>query len=172
MLRDGALDCAVLAVPTNTAGLQEIPLYEEEFQMVVPVGHKFDGRDDLTLEDLKKVNLLLLDDGHCLRDQIVDLCRQVEYNPMSANHTETRASSLTTVMQLIASGMGVTLIPESAVKIECAQPNVAIAGFSDDIIASRKVGIVFRGSSSRSDDFAALGELVAEAFHTVVDPED
>ena len=172
MLRDGALDCAVLAVPTNTAGLQEIPLYEEEFQMVVPVGHKFDGRDDLTLEDLKKVNLLLLDDGHCLRDQIVDLCRQVEYNPMSANHTETRASSLTTVMQLIASGMGVTLIPESAVKIECAQPNVAIAGFSDDIIAFCKVRIVFRGSSSRSDDFAALGELVAEAFHTVVDPED
>ncbi len=171
MLRDGALDCAILAVPTNTAGLQEIPLYEEEFRMVVPQGHKFSGRKDLALEDLKKVNLLLLDDGHCLRDQIVDLCRQVEFNPMAANHTETRASSLTTVMQLISSNMGATLIPESAVEIECTQPKVSIAGFDEGITASRKVGIVFRGSSTRSDDFATLGELVAQAFNKVTKKE-
>ena len=86
MLRDGGIDCAILAVPTNTAGLQEIPLYEERFRMVVPAHHPFAGRKDLKLKDLKEVSLLLLDDGHCLRDQIVDLCRKAESNPMPPNH--------------------------------------------------------------------------------------
>ncbi|MDO5099139.1 MAG: hydrogen peroxide-inducible genes activator [Corynebacterium sp.] len=168
MLRDGAIDCALVAVPTSTAGLNEISLYEEKFRMVVPSGHKYAGRDDLVLDDIKDISLLLLDDGHCLRDQVVDLCRQAEYNPMTASHTETRASSLTTVMQLIASNLGCTFIPESAVPIECSRPGVATAKFAPSVSAARRVGIVYRGSSTRSDDFNLLGELISDAFRKVV----
>ncbi|AKK06118.1 transcriptional regulator [Corynebacterium mustelae] len=168
MLRDGAIDCALVAVPTSTAGLNEISLYEEKFRMVVPSNHKYAGREDLVLDDIKDISLLLLDDGHCLRDQVVDLCRQAEYNPMTASHTETRASSLTTVMQLIASNLGCTVIPESAVPIECSRPGVATAKFAPSVSAARRVGIVHRGSSTRSDDFTLLGELITDAFRHVI----
>lgn len=168
MLRDGGIDCAILAVPTNTAGLQEIPLYEERFRMVVPAHHPFAGRKDLKLKDLKEVSLLLLDDGHCLRDQIVDLCRKAEFNPMPPNHAETRAASLTTVLQLVSADMGATLIPESAVQTECVRPAVETARFHDAASAYRKVGIVFRGSSTRYDDFSLLGDLVTRSFNQVI----
>lgn len=168
MLRDGGIDCAILAVPTNTAGLQEIPLYEERFRMVVPAHHPFAGRKDLKLKDLKEVSLLLLDDGHCLRDQIVDLCRKAEFNPMPPNHAETRAASLTTVLQLVSADMGATLIPESAVQTECVRPTVETARFHDAASAYRKVGIVFRGSSTRYDDFSLLGDLVTRSFNQVI----
>ena len=80
-LRDGHIDLAVLAVPTDQPGLIEIPLYTEDFVVVVPHDHKLAGRDDLTIDALRGLNLLLLDDGHCLRDQVVDLCRSADFTP-------------------------------------------------------------------------------------------
>ena len=136
--------------------------------MVVPAHHPFAGRKDLKLKDLKEVSLLLLDDGHCLRDQIVDLCRKAEFNPMPPNHAETRAASLTTVLQLVSADMGATLIPESAVQTECVRPAVETARFHYAASAYRKVGIVFRGSSTRYDDFSLLGDLVTRSFNQVI----
>ena len=89
-LRDGHIDLAVLAVPTDHPGLIEIPLYTEDFVVVVPHDHKLAGRDDLTIDALRGLNLLLLDDGHCLRDQVVDLCRSADFTPDNRNTAVTR----------------------------------------------------------------------------------
>ncbi|MDF5821340.1 hydrogen peroxide-inducible genes activator [Corynebacterium felinum] len=166
-LRDGAIDCALVALPTSTPGLKEIELFEENFIMVVPNDHELAGRDDLSLDNIKDVSLLLLDDGHCLRDQVVDLCRHAEFNPMLNTQTETRASSLTTVLQLITAGMGATLIPESAKDIECTRLRLTTAHFAEDVSASRTVGLTFRASSTRVDDFELLGNVVTRAFEKV-----
>ncbi|MCS4489180.1 hydrogen peroxide-inducible genes activator [Corynebacterium sp. ES2794-CONJ1] len=166
-LRDGTIDCALLALPTNTAGLHEISLYTESFLMVVPADHSLAGRDDLVLENLKDVSLLLLDDGHCLRDQVVDLCRQADHNFLPTTYKETRVASLTTVLQLITAGMGATLIPESAEAIECSRTHVATASFAEGVTASREVGLAFRNSSIRTTDFELLGQLITRAFDDI-----
>lgn len=167
-LKDGHIDCAVLALPTEQHGLTEVPLYEEDFIMVVPANHPFAGRDDLQLKHLKDVDLLLLEDGHCLHDQVVNLCRQVEVNPETSPLAETRAASLTTVLQLVGAGIGATLVPESAVPIECQRPTIRTAHFGPNVTASRNVGLVFRSSSTRIEEFQQLGKLVADAYRAVI----
>ena len=168
-LRSGQLDAALIAFPTGTTGLIEIPLYTEDFAIAVAHGHPLAGRDDVTLPELDQLNMLLMDDGHCLRDQIMDLCRTANLNVAGMADTVTRASSLTTVIQLVAAGYGGTLLPVSAVDVECARPGVTVAHFDDSVIASRNVGLVHRTSSTRDDEFAALGEIIVEAFNATVD---
>lgn len=168
-LRNGHLDSALIAFPTGTTGLNEIPLYTEDFAIAVADNHIMAGRDDVTLSELDKLDMLLMDDGHCLRDQIMDLCRNANLDVAGMTESVTRASSLTTIIQLVAAGYGGTLLPVSAVPVECSRPNVSVARFADSVTASRNVGLVHRSSSTRSDEFAALGELITDAFHATVD---
>lgn len=167
-LRDGQLDMAILALPTDTPGLTEEPLYRERFDVVVPDDHPFAGRTDLALGDLEDLDLLLLDDGHCLRDQIIDLCRRAQVSPTNATNSVTRASSLTTVMQLIIGKLGATLIPESAIETEANRPGLSVATFSPDVSADRQIGIVYRNSTARADDFRASGNLVTDAYESAL----
>lgn len=168
LLRDGHIDCAILALPTEQIGFTEMPLYVEDFRMVTTEDNPLAHRNDLTLSHLKELDLLLLDDGHCLRDQIVDLCRHVDVNPTHSKAAETRAASLTTVMQLVSAGMGATLVPESSVSIECSRPGLATATFAPGVSASRQVGMVYRTSSSRTEEFQKLGSIVGQAFQDVI----
>ncbi|WP_280413683.1 hydrogen peroxide-inducible genes activator [Nocardia carnea] len=112
-LRAGSLDVAVLALPADVPGVVEIPLYTEDFVVVVPAGHELAGRTDLAPAALDALPILLLDEGHCLRAQTLELCRSAEIRPGAAG--DTRAASLSTVVQCVAGGLGVTLIPEMAV---------------------------------------------------------
>ncbi|MDO5669488.1 MAG: hydrogen peroxide-inducible genes activator [Corynebacterium sp.] len=169
MLRDGQIDLAVMALPSESTGVAERPLYTEDFAVVVPADHPLAGREDLGLSDLDALDLLLLDDGHCLHDQIVDLCRQADLNPTEATNSVTRASSLTTIMQLVAAGLGATLVPVSALRTECHRPGLAIATFAADVTAQREIGLVARNSSSRSEDFEILGELLTAAFQAALE---
>lgn len=155
-LRSGALDVAVLALPAGTPGLVEIPVYSEGFVMVVPGDHVMAGRQDLAVADLESLPLLLLDDGHCLRDQTLDLCRSGDVHPLAG---DTRATSLATVVQCVAGGLGVTLVPESAVPVELRRGNLATAHFSSPI-PGRTIGVVFRSSSGRAEGFRHFAELV------------
>ncbi|BDV26135.1 LysR family transcriptional regulator [Corynebacterium ulcerans] len=167
-LRDGQLDCAVLALPTEQPGIIEMPLYTENFRMVVHKDHPFAGRDNLTLSSLRELDLILLDDGHCLHDQIVDLCKQVDINPARSKNAEMRAASLTTVMQLVGAGLGSTLVPESSIPIECTRPNIATASFAREVTAARQVGLVFRASSTRTEEYQKLGSIVGQAYHNAL----
>ena len=163
-LRDGHIDVAVLATPTGATGVTEIPLYDEAFAVVTNPDNPLAGRGDLTLEALRDLELLLLDDGHCLRDQIVELCQLAEVDRSPGTQSATRAASLTTVVQLVVAGLGSTLVPLSAVATECARPGIAVSAFADGVEAKRTVGLVMRSSSRRQQEFARLGELVTRAF--------
>ncbi|OFN77656.1 hydrogen peroxide-inducible genes activator [Corynebacterium sp. HMSC074E01] len=164
-LREGNLDLAIVALPTEAPGMVEIPLYSEAFTAVTPAEHPLAGRKDLTLEDLGHLDLLLLDDGHCLRDQVLDLCRRAKVNPSEATNAVTRASSLTTILQLVMGNLGATLVPESALATECQNPRLSVAHFAPSVTAERHVGLVFRSSAARADEFSAFGTLVTAAFH-------
>ncbi|GAA1168032.1 putative hydrogen peroxide-inducible genes activator [Corynebacterium glaucum] len=171
-LREGQIDVAVLALPTEAPGLQEVELYTEPFVAVTSEGHPLAGHCDLALSDLERLELLLLDDGHCLRDQIVDLCKLANVQQSPASQSVTRAASLTTIVQLVVAGLGSTLVPLSAVETECSRPGLSVAAFDGDSGAERSVGLAYRASAAREDDFAALGELVKQAYESSIERVD
>ncbi|MFC6012627.1 hydrogen peroxide-inducible genes activator [Nocardia lasii] len=156
-LRTGVLDVAVLALPTETSGLVEIPLYSEEFVLVTPRGHALAGRTDLGAPELAELPLLLLDEGHCLRDQTLELCRAADAHPGAVG--DTRAASLTTVVQCVAGGLGVTLIPEMAVPAETARGTLDTARFATPA-PGRTIGLAYRSSSARADDYEYLAAVI------------
>jgi LysR family hydrogen peroxide-inducible transcriptional activator len=156
-LRGGVLDVALLALPTQATGLIEIPLYSEEFVVVTPPGHELAGRADLSLADLEAQPLLLLDEGHCLRDQTLDLCRAQEVRPGPVG--DTRAASLSTVVQCVAGGLGVTLIPQMAVEAETSRGTLDIARFAAPA-PGRTLGLAFRGSTARTEDYEHLADVI------------
>lgn len=164
LLRDGAIDVAVMALPSESPGMREIPLYDEDFVVVIDDEHPLAGRQDLQLSALDQLELLLLDDGHCLHDQIVDLCRKADINPISSTTAMTRASSLTTVMQLVVAGLGSTLVPVSAVPWECTRPGLSTANFGPEVTANRRIGLVYRSSSSRAEEFGQFATILQRAF--------
>lgn len=168
LLRDGAIDVAMMALPSEAPGMKEIPLYDEDFIVVTASDHPFAGRQDLELSALEDLDLLLLDDGHCLHDQIVDLCRRGDINPISSTTAVTRASSLTTVMQLVVAGLGSTLVPISAIPWECTRPGLATANFNSDVTANRRIGLVYRSSSSHAEEFEQFALILQRAFQEAV----
>ncbi len=158
-LRSGVLDVALLALPADAAGLVEIPLYTEEFVLVLPRGHALAGRKNLKPADLDALPLLLLDEGHCLRDQTLDLCRASEAQPGAVG--DTRATSLATVVQCVAGDLGVSLIPAMAVEAETARGTLEIARFAAPA-PGRTLGLAFRSSTARGDDYDLLAEIIRE----------
>lgn len=166
-LRQGKIDVAVVGLPTDTSGLQTVDLYTEEFVLVVDEKSPFAGRTDVTVEELAHTELLLLDDGHCLRDQIREMCRSVEM-AKDPRRSETRAASLSTVMQLVSAGFGATLVPLSAVATECNRPGIALATFAGGAKrAGRTVGLAYRSSTTRHEEYAALGEILVQSYNEV-----
>ncbi|NLU81407.1 LysR substrate-binding domain-containing protein [Rhodococcus sp. HNM0569] len=161
-LRTGSLDVAVLALPSDAAGTREIPLYTEEFVIAAPPGHEIAGRVDVDVAALDGMPLLLLDDGHCLRDQTLDLCRSVDARPLPG---DTRATSLSTVVQCVAGGLGVTLVPETALPVETARANLETSRFADPA-PGRTIGLVFRSTSAHVERYEALASLLADAAPT------
>lgn len=156
-LRTGVLDAALLALPTEMPGLVEIPLYSEEFVLVTPRGHELAGRDDLAASVLDAQPLLLLDEGHCLRDQTLEACRSADVHPAAVG--DTRAASLSTVVQCVAGGLGVTLIPQMAVATETARGTLDVAHFAAPA-PGRTIGLAFRASSARAEDYEYLAAIV------------
>ncbi|UGT56691.1 hydrogen peroxide-inducible genes activator [Nocardia asteroides] len=156
-LRTGVLDVALLALPTEAPGLVEIPLYSEEFVLVTPRGHELAGRTDLSVPALADLPLLLLDEGHCLRDQTLEVCRTAEVHPGAVG--DTRAASLTTVVQCVAGGLGVTLVPEMAVAAETARGTLDTARFADPA-PGRTIGLAYRASSARAEDYEYLAAVI------------
>lgn len=163
-LKEGRIDVALMALPSEATGMVDDPLYTERFVVVTPEFHPLAGQRGLGLDILNRLQLLLLDEGHCLHDQIIDLCRKAEMNPSEAASAVARASSLTTIVQLVIANLGSTLLPISAVEAECSRPGVALAEFSPAITAERQVGLVYRSSSSRKEDFNQLGALISTAY--------
>lgn len=156
VLREGGLDAALIALPAEGAGVAAIPIYDEDFVLALPPGHPLAGKRRVPATALADLPLLLLDEGHCLRDQALDICHTAGVRAELAN---TRAASLATAVQCVTGGLGVTLIPQSAVPVEASRSRLGLAQFAAPR-PGRRIGLVYRSSSGRDESYRQLAGLI------------
>ncbi|MFD8804937.1 LysR substrate-binding domain-containing protein [Streptomyces sp. NPDC059597] len=171
-LHSGRLDLLLLAVPLAVPGVAELPLFDEDFVLVTPLDHPLGGDDGIPREALKELNLLLLDEGHCLRDQALEICREAgrEFRgagrggrPATAPVTTT-AAGLSTLVQLVAGGLGCTLLPRTAMDLETARGDrLRTARFADPA-PSRRVGLAMRAGAARGSEYQQLAAALRESL--------
>ncbi|MFI7322640.1 LysR substrate-binding domain-containing protein [Streptomyces venezuelae] len=159
-LTAGRLDLLLLAVPLGMQGVTELPLFDEDFVLVTPLDHWLGGREGIPREALKELNLLLLDEGHCLRDQALDICR--EAGRADAPVTTT-AAGLSTLVQLVAGGLGVTLLPRTAVRVETTRSNQLLTGYFADPAPTRRIALAMRTGAARGAEYEELASALKEA---------
>ena len=160
MLRTGELDCAIMAEPFPDTGLAVAPLYDEPFMVALPSSHPLAKRKSVSAEELKEEKLLLLGTGHCFRDHVLEVCP--EYARFSSDAEGMRktfeGSSLETIKYMVASGMGLTVVPQLSVPAE-PQPHVAYIPFTKPV-PTRRVVLAWRRSFTRYEAIAALRNAI------------
>ncbi|HQX92019.1 MAG TPA: DNA-binding transcriptional regulator OxyR [Thermomonas sp.] len=157
-LRDGKLDAALLALPLHDEQLHAQFLFEEPFLFAAPSTHPLAKQSSMAMDALGHETLLLLEDGHCLRDQALDVCRLSGAQEKSGF----RATSLETLRQMVAAGVGVTLLPALSVHAPiAASPNVQLIPFRAPV-PSRKIALVWRKSSALDDFLQTLGNAIGK----------
>jgi LysR family hydrogen peroxide-inducible transcriptional activator len=158
-LREGRLDAGILALPLHDEQLHQEFLFEEPFVLAVPEHHALAERHALKLGDLADQRLLLLEDGHCLRDQALEVCQLAGARERSGF----RATSLETLRQMVAANVGITLLPVLAVQPPVApSPAVSLVEFSGHDTPSRRIAMVWRKSSAMAPLLANLAALLRE----------
>ena len=156
-LRDGEIDLGLMALPIVPDGLESRPLYEEAFTVALPNNHPLAAKSTVKIQDLKGQTLLLLEDGHCLRDQALEVCSRIDIREVD----DFRATSLETLRQMVVAGLGITLLPETAVESPFgSQRGLTIRQFAKPP-PTRTVGAVWRKSSTRALAIAAVCDVVA-----------
>lgn len=158
-LRSGQIDFALLALPFETEELHVELLMDDPYQFVCHPEHPLVNRKRIHSDDLVDASLMLLEEGHCLRDHVLDVC-QLE---KSAIRSEFEATSLHTLVQMVAAGLGVTLLPEIAI-----QANIT-AGVNVRLLPiipkqSRKIGLVWRSTSPHVDRFSSMAAFLRKAL--------
>lgn len=168
MLRTGELDAAILAEPFPDQGLAVTPLYDEPFLVAVPRTHAMATCKELSAEAIKDETMLLLGTGHCFRDHVLEVCPEfARFSPSSEGIRKSfEGSSLETIKQMVASGMGITVVPKLSVPRQdvphAADPStdhVCYVPFSDPP-PTRRVVLVWRKSFTRHEAIAALRQAV------------
>jgi LysR family transcriptional regulator, hydrogen peroxide-inducible genes activator len=155
-LRDGEIDVGIMALPAIADGVESRALYEENFTVALPNDHALAAKPAIKVQDLKGQTLLLLEDGHCLRDQALEVCSRVDVKEAE----DYRATSLETLRQMVVAGLGITLLPELAVESPFgSQRGLTIRQFARPI-PSRTVGAVWRKTSTRAAAIGALCEVI------------
>ncbi|MDG5803461.1 LysR substrate-binding domain-containing protein [Streptomyces ossamyceticus] len=160
-LTTGRLDLLLLAVPLGVPGVTELPLFDEDFVLVTPLGHELGGRQGIPREVLRALNLLLLDEGHCLRDQALDICREAGRDDVPVTTT---AAGLSTLVQLVAGGLGVTLLPRTAVTVETSRNPQLLTGRFAHPAPSRRVALAMRTGAARGAEYEELAAALREAL--------
>jgi len=157
-LHAAELDVGILALPVELEGLESRELYREDFLLAVPERHPLAGRERVRVSDLEDETLLLLEEGHCLRDQALEVCSRVGVR----DSQDFRATSLETLRQMVAAGAGVTLLPELASRgAYRSGRGVALRPFVRPAPA-RHIGAVWRKTTPRRAAIDALCELIAQ----------
>jgi LysR family hydrogen peroxide-inducible transcriptional activator len=152
-LADGRLDAAIVALPVSEPSLTEVALFSEDFVLVRP--SEDEGKPTPDIETLRRMRLLLLEEGHCFRDQALSFCNMHSPSPRESLD----ASSLSTLVQMVGAGIGVTLIPDMAVAVETRSAAVSVARFKRDR-PSRTIGMVWRKTSPLAQQLLAISEIV------------
>ncbi|MGA0734074.1 MAG: LysR substrate-binding domain-containing protein [Steroidobacteraceae bacterium] len=157
-LRAGELDLGILALPIDIDGLATRTLYDEPFVVAAPAHHPLAERKQIRVEDLSGVTLLLLEDGHCLRDQALDVCNRID----AEEKQDFRATSIETLRQMVAAGAGVTLLPELATRGSHAAPRGLVLRPFAKPQPSRRIGAIWRKSSARQAAIQMVSDVIAE----------
>lgn len=155
----GKLDIALLALEADLGGLESVALFSDPFVLAMPAGHSLAKKRLIGQQDLAGEEVLLLEEGHCLRDQAWTLCD-------GAGATEAgdfRATSLGTLVQMVAGGIGLTLLPAMAVAVEARATNDLVARSFRKPAPGRTIGLAWRPTSARRTEFEMLGETLRDA---------
>ena len=157
-LHAGEIDMGVLALPVEPDGLESKRLYDEPFMIAMPEQHALTSKKSIKIDDLADVTLLLLEDGHCLRDQALDVCGRISVNEKQ----DFRATSIETLRQMVAAGSGLTLLPELATRGAYANVRGLVVKPFVKPTPTRTIGAIWRKSSARTVAIAAVGKVIAE----------
>jgi len=155
-LADGRIDTAIVALPVSEPSLTEVALFSEEFLLVRP--GEDEGKPVPNRATLREMRLLLLEEGHCFRDQALSFCNMHSARPRELLD----ASSLSTLVQMVGAGIGVTLIPEMAVAVETRSASVSVARFKRPR-PSRTIGMIWRKTSPLAKQLLQISEVVRQS---------
>ena len=154
----GKLDVLLLALPLKNPDIETLPVFDDRFLLAVPKAKKLSGRVRATKDMVEGDRLLLLEEGHCLRDQALTYCSLQQVDAVNTFG----ASSLSTIVEMVSAGFGITLLPEICLGVEGRSREIKVIRFVDPE-PSRSIGLAWRRSSPRRDDFIALAKLIAAA---------
>lgn len=157
-LAQGTLDVLFLALPIENAEFETVTLFSDRFLLAVPADDPLPERGRVTRRDVNARELVLLEEGHCLRDQALIFC-----GDRDRNRNRLGATSLATVLQMVASGYGVTLLPEVAINVEVRDERVKLLRFVEPQ-PQRDIGLAWRSTSPRKADFLEFGRIVVRAL--------
>lgn len=155
-LKEGALDIAIVALPISEPSFTEVPLFEEEFVLIRPEGDA--DKPVPGPRDLRQMRLLLLEEGHCFRDQALSFCAITTTAPRELLD----GSSLSTLVQMVGAGIGVTLIPDMAVPVETRSATVSVGRFVDPK-PKRQIGMIWRRTNPLTKQLEQVAEAVQSA---------
>ncbi len=159
-LHAGELDVLLLALDVDLKGAEEMQLFSDPFVLASPEAHALSTKEVLKEKDLDGETVLLLEEGHCLRAHALPICK----SSGMTEYADFRATSLGTLLQMVGGGLGVTLVPEMAVEAESQRNHAVRYRPFDEGGPSRRIGLAWRKSSARRDEFEALGETIRAAF--------
>lgn len=164
-LSDGRIDAAIVALPVSEPSLTEVALFDENFVLVRP--GEDEGKPVPSRETLREMRLLLLEEGHCFRDQALSFCNMQSSLPRELLD----GSSLSTLVQMVSAGIGVTLIPEMAVPVETRSASVSIAHFRKPQ-PSRTIGMIWRKTSPLTKQLTQISDIVRQSAVTMRELHD
>ena len=157
-LAESQLDLLLLALPVDQPDVETLALFDDRFLLAMPASRTIERQIRATSDLLETDRLLLLEEGHCLRDQALTFC-----NLRRVDNIDTfGASSLSTIVQMVANGLGMTLLPELCVQLEGRQNNIRLMRFAEPQ-PKRVIGLAWRKSSPRKHHYIELGKLITEA---------
>jgi LysR family hydrogen peroxide-inducible transcriptional activator len=168
LLRQGEIDCAIMALPLPDSGLSVLPLYDEDFVVAIPAKHPWSTRKTISAEDLKQQNMLLLGSGHCFRDQVLEVCPELSRFAAASEGIQRtfEGSSLETIRHMVAAGIGITVMPASSVSsVDRSSKLLKYIKF-DKPVPNRRVVLAWRKSFPRT---VAIDALVQAVVHCGLD---
>ncbi len=158
-LRNGELDAIFVALPFDEPEIDTIPLYEEDFKALLPAKHPWVKNDSMHLANIADEVMIMLGAGHCFRDQVLEACPQCRDNSLNPQKDWITGSSLETIRHMVASGLGVSVVPASAAEFQNERLELVTKTFSDPV-PSRKVALAFRRSFPRKDALKVIEQAV------------
>jgi len=171
-LRTGELDAIIVALPFHEADVLTKPLYDEPFYALLPAGHPWTRLESIDSEMLNDKSLLLLGEGHCFRDQVLEACPSLRRNDEPHRHTTVESSSLETIRHMVASGLGISVLPFSAVNSHHYAPGVIEVRPLTSPVPLRTVALAWRASFPRPKAIEVLADAIrlCSVSHSPADP--